>query len=413
MSARPQGTPRHSHEPARGLGSLLLRFLAVALAVLMVSGASVGAIALAQLAGNIETVALPGEEGGPAAPPALGPYEGEFNILIVGSDRCEVEGGCPDREAELNDVTMLLHVYADHKTAVAVSIPRDLIVPVPACPKADGSGEHAAMTAQPINVTLGYGGLACTVLTVEALSGLDIPYAGLITFNGVIEMSNAVGGVPVCVDGPIRDPYSGLNLPEAGEYTLSGGEALAFLRSRHGVGDGSDIGRISSQQVYLSSLVRTVKSNDTLTNVAKLFGIAQAATSNMTLSNSMANLNTLVSMALVIKDIPLETITFVQYPGTTGEPGIYFNKVKPLEKEADALFSALKSDRPFTLAEGTGLGAGLDPNAPGGIPSESPSVSASPDPSASSSVAPTPEVEVLQGITGQTAAEYTCSKANN
>jgi len=384
----------------------LLKFAAAALAVVLVSGVSVGAIAVAQLGNNIETVELAGEKDDPVVPPpTLGSFEGGFNILIVGSDVCEKEGGCKDRQAELNDVTMLVHVYADQTTAVAVSFPRDLVVPIPSCPKADGSGSYNAMSAQPINNTLAYGGLACTVLTVEKLTGLDIPYAGLITFNGVIGMSNAVGGVPVCVDGPINDKYTGLNLPAAGEYTLQGVDALAFLRTRHGVGDGSDLGRISSQQVFLSSLVRTVKSDSTLTDLGKLFGIATAATSNMKLSNSLANLNTMVSMSLVLKNIPLESITFVQYPGTTGQGGVYSGKVAPIKAQADALFAKLSADEPFALSAGTGVGSELNPNAPVATPTPDPSGSASP-------TTPTTEVEVLAGVKGQTAAEYTCSKAN-
>ncbi len=402
----------------------ILKLVAGTLAVVLVSGAAVGAIAVSRLGTNIETVALVGQDDAPPAPPpALGAFEGGFNMLLVGSDVCEKPGGCTDRQAELNDVTMLLHVYEDQSSAVAVSFPRDLIVPIPSCPKEDGSGDYRSMSAQPINNTLNYGGLACTVLTVEELTGLDIPYAGLITFNGVIEMSTAVGGVPVCVDGPIRDRYSGLNLPAAGEYPLAGQDALNFLRTRHGVGDGSDLGRISSQQVFLSSLVRTVKSDSTLTDFGKLFGIAQAATSNMKLSENLANLNTMVSMALVMKDIPLENITFVQYPGTTGAGGVFEGKVAPIKSQADALFEKLATDQPITLVAGTGLGAESSSGATAGEvpdPSASPDASATPDAAASPladpadpAADPAADDSVLKGVLGQTAAEYTCSKANN
>ena len=102
-----------------------------------------------------------------------------------------------------------------------------------------------------------------------------------------------------------------------------------FLRSRHGVGDGSDLGRISSQQVFLSSLVRTVKSSDTLTDFTKMFNIATVVTQSMTLSNSLKNVNTMVAMAQVLKKLPLDRIMFVQYPGVTGGTGIYANKVQP------------------------------------------------------------------------------------
>ncbi len=399
------GIARHGRLRQSTPALTVLKFIATALAVVMVSVASVSAIALGQLNGNIKTVALAGETPGP--PPALGSFDGGFNILIVGSDTRAGQGAQFGKDnGVLNDVTMLVHVSADQTNAVAVSIPRDMVVPIPACPREDGKGNYSAMSAQPINNTLAYGGLPCTVLTVNALTGLDIPFAALITFQGVIQMSTAVGGVPVCVNGPLIDKYSGINLPAAGTYTLSGATALAFLRSRHGVGDGSDLGRISSQQVFLSSLVRTVKSNDTLTNFTKLYGIATAATENMTLSNSLKNLNTMMSLALVLKGIPLDHITFVQYPGTTGIGGIYAGKVAPLKDIAAKLFAKIKADIPFTLDSGTGRGSVADPNAPTtGSSTASPSPAATGDATGSSS-AP------IVGVLGQTAADYTCSKVN-
>src|SRR5204863_155963 len=80
--------------------------------------------------------------------------------------------------------------------------------------------------------------------------------------------------------------------------------------------DGSDLGRNGSQTVFLSSLVRQIKSDDTLTDLGKLYGIAQAAANNVRLSANFANTDTLVSVALVLKDIPLNHIVFVQYPST-------------------------------------------------------------------------------------------------
>ncbi len=382
----------------------VLKIVGIAFAVVVVAGVTVGAITLNQLQSNIKTVHLVGETPGP--PPSLGSFEGGFNILIVGSDTRAGQGGVggPDQGGTLNDVTMLVHVSQDQTNAVAVSIPRDMVVPIPPCPREDGKGNYSGMSAMPINNTLAYGGLACTVVTVKALTGLDIPFAALITFQGVIQMSDAVGGVPVCVNGPLNDPYTGITIAKAGTYTLSGNDALAFLRSRHGVGDGSDLGRISSQQVYLSSLVRTVKSNDTLTNFTKLYGLAQAATTNMTLSTSLKNLNTMVSLALVLKKIPESQITFVQYPSTTGLGGVYAGKVAPLPIPATALFQKIKDDQPFSLDSGTGRGSVADPNAPAATASPSASATGGP-----TSTAP----PVIAGVLGQTAAQYTCSKVNN
>jgi len=388
----------------------VLGFVATALAVVLVSGVAVAGVSLTRINNSIKTVKLVGETEGP--PPALGSYEGGFNILLVGSDS-RAGTGEKGPGSVLNDVNILLHVSQDQTNAVAVSIPRDMVVPIPSCPREDGKGNYGAMAGQPINVTLSYGGLPCTVLTVSKLTGLDIQYAGLITFEGVINVSTALGGVPVCVNGPFHDHFTGFTLPKAGTYNLSGHDALMFLRSRHGVGDGSDLGRISSQQVFLSSLVRTVKSNSTLTDFGKMFNIATVASESMTLSTGLKNINTMVSMAQVLKKLPLDRIMFVQYPGTTGGTGLYAGKVQPTTSLANALFAKIKADEPFSIEAGkTGRGSVADPNAPAptAAATTAPSAAATTDAAAPDEQASAP---VLQGVLGQSAADYTCSKVNN
>lgn len=401
----PAGIARHGRLARGAAWKSVLAFLGGTLAVVLAAGASVAGIAVWQLQDQIETVAIEYDTAG--APVNIGAMEGGFNIFIAGTDTREGQGEAfgKDPGSSLNDVNLLLHVSQDQKSAVLVSIPRDMVVPMPRC---EDGGPASGL---PINETLSYGGLACTVATVQELTGLDIQFAGLITFNGVIAMSDAVGGVDVCITEPINDPYTGLNLTEAGVNTLQGWTALAFLRSRHGVGDGSDLGRISSQQVYLSSLVRTIKSGETLSDFGKLYGIAQAATQNMTLSEGLARPDTLVSIALVLKNIPLENIAMVQYPGRTGGSGIYTGKVQPIESTARALFDAIRNDRPIGL-DGNSVGANggstLDPNAP--TPT-TPDPGATPDPAATPD-SPSPEAEVIGGLKGQTADQYTCSVAN-
>ncbi|TBN58290.1 LytR family transcriptional regulator [Glaciihabitans arcticus] len=392
------GIARHGRLRKAGPWGAILAFLGASVVVVLVSGAALAGIVVNQLNNNLK----PGVElvqPTDAPPPSVGAYPGGFNMLIVGSDKCEEDDGCSGRgSANLNDVTMLLHVSADGTNATAVSFPRDLVVPYPSCPRVDKDGNQTGamsspMTGRPINETLYYGGLACTVLTVEALTGLKIQFAGLITFNGVIKMSNAVGGVPVCFAGPVKDDKTGLDMA-AGTHTLKGWQALAFLRSRHGVGDGSDLTRISSQQVFLSSLVRTLKSKDTLGDPLKVYALAQAATSSMELSSGLRQLDNMLSIAAKLKDIPLEAVTFVQFPGVTGQGGIYQGKVAPVQYKVDQLFSKIRADEPFALASvGDGNGSVVDPNAE----------PVTPDPAATGA-----PLEKLN-ISGQTAADATCS----
>ena len=405
MSVPSDGIARHGRlkRPNPLLG--VLRFLGIGVTVLAVSATSIVAIETYRAVADIDTVVLhPGEP--PAPPPDIAAMQGGFNMLIIGSDRGETEEEIKARgKAELNDVTMLLHVSQDHTNAVAVSIPRDMVVPIPSCPKADGSGYYPRMSGQPINVTLRYGGIPCTVATVEELTGLRIDFAGLITFQGVIQMSTALGGVPVCLIEPITDKYSGFSRP-AGEFALEGRDALAFLRSRHGVGDGSDLTRISSQQVFLSSMVRKLKSDDTLHDPLTLFNLASAATTNMTLSDNFRNVDTLMAISKALADLDLDKVTFVQYPGVTGQPGIYLKKVKPVASVAKALFDQIRADKPFALeSAGDGRGSVLNPNAT--------PLPADPDATLDPSAPPAEVLPIIAGLRGQTAADQTCSAANN
>jgi len=395
-TAKLPGIARHGRLKKSNPWPSVAKFIAAGLAVVLVSGVTLGALAVNQLRSNLaaNAVTLIGETEGP--PPSIGAYEGGFNILIVGSDTRAgqegIGGSADDESGTLNDVNILLHVSQDQTNAVAVSFPRDMVVGIPECP--DAEGDTKGYSTEPINVSLFYGGLACVVLTVQELTGLPIQFAGLITFTGVINMADAIGGVPVCVTGPIYD--DGIIIPEAGTYNLTASDALGFLRTRSGVGDGSDLTRISSQQVYLSSLVRTLKSAGTLGDPSKVYKLARTAAANLQLSNSLADINTMASIALALKDIPLERVTFVQYPGSTGGDGIYSGKVRPDTATGDQLMAYIASDQPFVLAQaGDGRGSELDPNAPA------------------------PEVPVdntglpiLEGVSGQTAGDYTCSIAN-
>jgi LCP family protein required for cell wall assembly len=338
-------------------------------------------------------VELIGETEGP--PPDIGAIEGGVNLLLVGSDSGEGDPRYGHRGEHLNDVTILLHIAADHSNATVVSFPRDTFVPIPSCPKEDGNGSWGAQSSNKINVALTYGGLACVVKTVSELTGLSIPFAAKIEFNGVIEMSNAIGGVTVCIGSPIRDGQIGLSL-DAGQQTLEGMNALKFLRSRYGVNGGTDLARISNQQVFMSALVRQVKEKETLTDPIKVYGLAKAAVDNMQVSNSLRNPMTLASIALAMKDIPPQNIQLIQYPTVFGSVG-GVGGVLPVKDAANVLFTAIRNDQPVKLSGTTGPGANLDPNA-------------TPAPTDPSSAPLQTAVTLPSTITGQSSAQQTCSK---
>ena len=379
--------PLHASQKRLGGWQLVTSLALGVIAVLVVSMGTVLGLTVQNLQSSLITVELPGSPD--PILPTIGEIEGGFNVLVVGSDTRVGQGDQFEFvDSELNDVNLLVHVSENHDRAVVISFPRDLLLDIPACPQEDGT-ESPATQLQPLNTTMGIGGLPCVALTLEELTGLEIGYAGLMTFTGVAQLSTAVGGVEVCVSAPLVDPWSGVNLPEAGYHTLEGGQALAFLRTRKGVGDGSDLSRISSQQVYMAALVRTLQEDGVLDDIGKLYGIAQTAAQTMVLSTSLASVDVMVAMARALRGIPNDNIVFIQYPVVDADPELYPGRVIPNEVLASEVVERLQVDESFTVGEGS-LGFGsTDAETPGD--------------------AATPSVEELEGLVGQTAGDETCA----
>lgn len=408
----------------------LVTVVASALAVVLVSGTSVAAIAGAQLATAPQTVQLSTDDQSTAKTADITAIKGGANILLIGSDtRVGQFDSDEDVEGARNDVTMLIHISQDHQQLTAVSFPRDLMVPIPACTNPATGTTYPASTSAMFNTALGNGGVSCVVDTVENLTGLSIPYAGLITFDGVIEMSNALGGVDVCVAEPIDDTFTGLHLT-AGSHNLEGSDALAFLRTRHGVGDGSDLARISSQQVFLSALLRKVTSDGTLSNPITLYKLAGAALSNMTLSDGLAQTRTLVGLASALRGMSTANMLFVQYP-VADDPDDSARVIVD-QQTAHTLNVALQNDVKSSLSDSsTGRASEESPTA-GGTATSTPSTGTTPSDtsssapsgassgaSSSSSSAPSASATstatstpLPSSITGQSASEQTCSVGN-
>jgi anionic cell wall polymer biosynthesis LytR-Cps2A-Psr (LCP) family protein len=169
----------------------------------------------------------------------------------------------------------------------------------------------------------------------------------MIDFNGVIEMSNAVGGVEVTIDQDISDDYSKFYI-DAGTHTLKGKEALGFLRTRHGFGDGSDLGRISNQQMFLMSLFDKIKQDGVLNNPVALYSLASSAARNMKLSESVTDLDTMVTLAGALRKVDTSRMIFTAVP-TYALGGADNGRLALLPDEAAALFDAIRNDVPVVI----------------------------------------------------------------
>ena len=384
------------------------KVLLTGLIVVALSGISVAAYAVWGVVSELKTVDLvvPDQEELEAVGAGAQSLDGALTILLVGSDSRAGSILDDGEVGELNDVNLLLHVSADHQNATVVSFPRDLMVPIPSCPSEDGQPNYyPAMSEQMLNSAMMYGGLPCVALTISNLIGMDVPYAGLVTFDGVIGVSSAIGGVTVCLTEPINDDYTGLYLP-AGDNSLSGLDALQFLRTRHGVGNGSDVSRISNQQIFMSALVRQLQSSDTLGNPVTVYGLAKAGVENMTLSSNMASVQFMQALAGTVKDIDLDRINFVQYPSFTHpyEAG----RLTPDYASAQVLVDILVSGQPFqVVSRGEAVVDTALAEDPAVVPAEEVPVDGTGEATAEP-VDPGP-VTLPDNITGQAAATQTCS----
>ena len=241
QAARSHGGKR-SRRRARPVrrGRRVLKIVGMCLAILVLATAGAGWWFYQHLNGNINSVSLDGK-GGSEKADAFG--RTPINILVMGSDGrtskadCKLGGGCSQTGVQTGngnaDVQMVVHISADRSNATVMSIPRDTMVDVPAC-KDSESGQSTSGYYGQINSALQYGP-ACQVATIHQLTGIPIDHFVKLDFSGVVKMSDAVGGVSVCVNHNVYDTYSHLKLSR-GSHTLKGEAALEFVRSRHGFG---------------------------------------------------------------------------------------------------------------------------------------------------------------------------------
>ncbi|UGY91776.1 LCP family protein [Streptomyces gobiensis] len=264
------------------------------------------------------------------------------NILILGSDTRSGRNREYGRDSGTarSDTAILLHLSGDRKSATAVSIPRDLMVTIPRCARPDGSRTKEQFAQ--FNWSYEFGGPACAIRTVEKLTRIRMDHHVVVDFKGFKKIVNAVGGVEVCLTESASDPDSRLNLP-AGRQTLKGDDALAYVRARHGIGDGSDSERISRQQAFLASLFRKLRSNGVLMNPTKLYPVLDEATSAITADAGLNSLTELYDLVRSVRDMPERNVHFRTVPRRPYARNK--NRDELVQPAADWLFAILRNDR--------------------------------------------------------------------
>ncbi|GAB3632531.1 LCP family protein [Microbacterium shaanxiense] len=401
---------RHATLPSPSRTSTGVKLLGAALSTVLVATIGVGAFIAIDLATRATADSV-GLEGAPdIAPPALGEFPGAFDVLVLGTDEC---GPISDRwlgerceesdEGILNDANLLVHVSESPRKVTVVSFPRDLMVEVPECELEDGSVASAQGT-QSLNSVYGHAGLSCVAQTITELTGVPIGFAAKLSFDGVIQMTDAIGGVEVCIGEPgISDTQTGIDWP-AGIRNVKGLEALQFLRTRHGVGDESDLARISNQQQYMSRLARKILSDEVLSDPSKVLRLASTVAENIVPSESLSNPLRLGQLALAIKDVPFDDFVFVQYPSFTAPYDE--DKVVPDYESAAALWDALAANQSLELT------GGASPN--GGVEEVTPPTEPAPEdtPAPEESPAPDDRATLPPEVSGTNVGQDTCSAGN-
>ncbi|MHC9294466.1 LCP family protein [Mycobacterium sp. LTG2003] len=290
---------------------------------------------------------------------------GDENFLIVGVDSRFGEnagmgaGNTEDAGGARSDTIMLVNIPANRERVVAVSFPRDLeISPIecepwnaetatygPLYDEESGTyGPDQVYTETKLNSAFAFGGPKCLVKVIQKMSGLSINRFMAVDFAGFAKMVDALGGVEVCSTTPLEDYELGTVLANAGRQTVDGHTALNYVRARQVTTEfNGDYGRIKRQQLFLSSLLRSLISKDTFFSLNKLNNVV-----NMFIADSYVdNIKTkdLVDLGQSVQGVNAGRITFVTVP-TTGYADEWGNE-QPRIEDMQALFDAIINDDPL------------------------------------------------------------------
>lgn len=350
--AHHRGKGRRRKPPQRRKGLLITAWTAAGVVVL--GGAGAGYLYF-KLNGNLKSVDIDQALGADRPKKA---DNGSENILVLGSDtraggNKKLGGGTDDGSAR-SDTAMIVHVYKGHKKASVVSIPRDTLIDRPSCTDTKGD-EHPAARSAMFNSAYSTGGAACAVKTVESITDLRMDHYLEVDFSGFQKLIDDLGGVEITTTESIDDPDSHLKL-KAGTHTLDGKQALGLVRTRHGVGDGSDLGRIQLQQAFIKALVNQIKDVGVFSDPKKLLDLAETATRTVTTDSDLGSVNKLASFASGLKGISPSNMHMITMPVAydPADP----NRVLLQKKKADQIWKALENDRPIpkSATEGSATG---------------------------------------------------------
>lgn len=325
----------------------VLRIVAITLAAVLLTLTTAAYAIYRKLDGNIGEVSL--DAVGQRADDNVGDGKA-VNILLLGSDTREGTTGVPGKDAAgLSDTTILLHLSSDRQRAYGVSVPRDLMVTRPECPKEKGTGTVSGGLSM-WNAAFALAGAACTVKQFESMTNIHVDHVVVVNFNGFRDMVNALGGITICVPEEVNDQEYGIHM-KAGTYKVKGKQALDYVRERHKLSNNGDIGRMKRQQVFLAAMANKAISAGTLLNPAKMLSFLNAATKSITTDSDLSSLSKLLDLGNQFKNIGLSKIKFLTMPIEAYAPD--HNRLQAAAG-ADDLWSRIREDKKLTAAQVSG-----------------------------------------------------------
>ena len=352
--------------------SRVLRWTAAGVVVVVVLAAGTVFFVVRHIEGGI-TVRRPD----PLGPQPAKVVANAENFLLIGSDsRSGANGkgtGGSDVPGQRSDTTLILHVSAGSRRATLISIPRDSYVQIPACNQP--GGKHSRPFMSKFNAAYSVGGASCTITAIQHLTDIRIDHYAVVDFVGFEHIVEALGGVRMCVAQPLHDPVrtdpltggtigSNLDLPAGNAVEINGAQALALMRARYGIGDGSDIDRIKRQQQFIGAMIRKVTSSSLLLNPIKLTRVLSAVAHSLTtdgfgfstMRRLASALHNVGSGGVQLLTVPLNPSPATDVPSAD----VQWDPVK-----APLLWQAIRHDRPMP-------GTTPSPAAPGSPASSTP-----------------------------------------
>jgi LCP family protein required for cell wall assembly len=315
----------------------------ICLTVLVVLAALGAYAAYRHLYGNINVVSVTGLTNRPVY--------GVQNILLLGSQTRKGQGKGfgtnPSLDTSNSDNLLLVHLDARHTHAIILSIPRDTMVYEPGCRARPGvgTGIWGPYQSAIIDGAMNIGGPSCAVSTVKDLTGVGIDHFVMFNFNSFRAMVDAIGGVEVCVPpGGYHDPFSRLNL-SGGKHLLTYDQALAYVRTRHGVsaeGDtGGDLPRIMLQQAFISSVIQKVNGQGILSNSVQLLKIADTATRALTVDQGLDSVTKLLGLARTLAHLRARHVTLITMPTVPDPNPADPGRLLPEQPQDDVIFQMI------------------------------------------------------------------------